>query len=103
MNNKLNSDEEYISSTNCLNNILKYKRDSENYHPTQKPIELLKKLIKIYTKENEWVLDNCMGSGSSGVASSILNRNFIGIEKDENYFNVAKRRIEDCKKNIFNL
>ena len=103
MNNKLNSDEEYISSTNRLNNILKYKRDSENYHPTQKPIELLKKLIKIYTKENEWVLDNCMGSGSCGVASSILNRNFIGIEKDENYFNVAKQRIEDCKKNIFDL
>ena len=103
MNNKLNSDEEYISSTNCLNNILKYKRDSENYHPTQKPIELLKKLIKIYTKENEWVLDNCMGSDSCGVASSILNRNFIGIEKDENYFNVAKQRIEDSKKNIFDL
>ena len=44
-----------------------------------------------------------MGSGSCGVASSILNRNFIGIEKDENYFNVAKQRIEDCKKNIFDL
>lgn len=103
MNNKLNSDEEYISSTNCLNNILKYKRDSENYHPTQKPIELLKKLIKIYTKEDEWVLDNCFGSGSTGVACYTTNRNFIGIEKDDKYFEIGKDRINKVKESLFDL
>ena len=63
-------------------------------HPTQKPVELLEYLIKTYTKENDLVLDNCMGSGSTGVACKNLNRNFIGIELDENYFNIAKERID---------
>ena len=63
-------------------------------HPTQKPVELLKWLIKTYTNENEIVLDNCMGSGSTGVACINTNRKFIGIEKDENYFNIAKERID---------
>ena len=63
-------------------------------HPTQKPVELLEYLIKTYTNENDLVLDNCMGSGSTGVACKNLNRNFIGIELDENYFNVAKERID---------
>ena len=63
-------------------------------HPTQKPVALLEYLIKTYTNENETVLDNCMGSGSTGVACKNLNRNFIGIELDENYFKIAKERIE---------
>ena len=63
-------------------------------HPTQKPIELLEYLIKTYTNENDLVLDNCMGSGSTGVACKNLNRNFIGIEMNENYFNIAKERID---------
>ena len=63
-------------------------------HPTQKPVELLEYLIKTYTNKNELVLDNCMGSGSTGVAFKKLNRNFIGIELDENYFNIAKERID---------
>ena len=63
-------------------------------HPTQKPIELLEYLIKTYTNENEIVLDSCMGSGSTGVASLNVNRKFIGIELDENYFNIAKERIK---------
>ena len=63
-------------------------------HPTQKPVELLEYLIKTYTNENDLVLDNCMGSGSTGVACKNLNRNFIGIELDENYFNIAKERID---------
>lgn len=63
-------------------------------HPTQKPIALLEYLIKTYTNENEIVLDNCMGSGSTGVACKLTNRNFIGIELDEKYFDIAKKRIE---------
>lgn len=65
-------------------------------HPTQKPVALLEYLIKTYTNEGETVLDNCMGSGSTGVACINTNRNFIGIELDENYFNIAKERIENC-------
>lgn len=67
-------------------------------HPTQKPVELLEYLIKTYTNEGHTVLDNCMGSGSTGVACVNLNRNFIGIEKDENYFNIAKERIDKALK-----
>lgn len=63
-------------------------------HPTQKPVELLEYLIKTYTNENDMVLDNCMGSGSTGVACKHLNRKFIGIELDNTYFEIAKRRIE---------
>ena len=64
-------------------------------HPTQKPVALLEYLIKTYTNENEIVLDNCMGSGSTGVACVNTNRRFIGMEKDEKYFNIAKERIEN--------
>lgn len=67
-------------------------------HPTQKPVALLEYLIKTYTNEGDTVLDNCMGSGSTGIACINTNRDFIGIELDENYFNIAKERIErsDC-------
>ena len=78
--------------------ILKFKRDKEKLHPTQKPVALLECLIKTYTNEGEIVLDNCMGSGSTGVACINTNRNFIGIEKDENYFNIACNRIKEVKK-----
>lgn len=67
----------------------------EHYHPTQKPVALLEYLIKTYTNENETVLDNCMGSGSTGVACKHTNRRFIGIELDDNYFEIAKKRIEE--------
>lgn len=63
-------------------------------HPAQKPVPLLEYLIKTYTNEGETVLDNCMGSGSTGVACVNTNRNFIGIELDEHYFQIAKERIE---------
>jgi len=66
-----------------------------SFHPTQKPVELMEYLIKTYTKENDTVLDFTMGSGSTGVAAKNLNRNFIGIEKDENYFNIATERINN--------
>ena len=64
-------------------------------HPTQKPVALIEYLIKTYTNENETVLDFTMGSGTTGVACKNLNRNFIGIELDEGYFNIAKERIGD--------
>ena len=67
-------------------------------HPTQKPVDLLEYLIKTYTNEGETVLDNCMGSGSTGVACVNTNRNFIGIELDENYFQIAKNRINEALK-----
>ena len=66
-------------------------------HPTQKPVPLLEYLIKTYTNEGETVLDNCMGSGSTGVACVNTSRDFIGIELDEKYFKIANRRIKDAK------
>ena len=78
--------------------------DNKNkVHPTQKPTSLLEYFIKTYTLENETVLDFTMGSGSTGVACVNTNRNFIGIELDENYFKIAKDRIEKSQENIFNL
>ncbi len=76
--------------------ILKFSkgRAQDFIHPTQKPVALLEYLIKTYTNEGETVLDNCMGSGSTGVACINTNHNFIGIEKDEKYFQIAKERIE---------
>lgn len=74
--------------------VLKFNRKERPIHPTEKPVELLDWLIKTYTEEGQTVLDNCMGSGSTGVACINTNRNFIGIEKDEKYFNLAKERIE---------
>lgn len=68
-------------------------------HPTQKPVKLLEYFIKTYSNEGDVVLDNCMGSGSTGVAAVNLKRKFIGIEKDEKYFNIAKNRIEEVVKN----
>lgn len=65
-------------------------------HPTQKPVALLEYLVKTYTNEGELVLDNCMGSGSTGVACVNTNRRFIGIELDEGYFDIAKKRIEEA-------
>ncbi len=85
--------------TNYPRTILEFKNE-RGKHPTQKPVELLQYLIKTYTSENETVLDNCMGSGSTGVACMDTNRNFIGIELDEKYFNIAKERIESVKYEI---
>ena len=76
--------------------IIEFKKDS-GLHPTQKPVALLEYLIKTYTNEKETVLDNCMGSGSTGVACINTNRNFIGIELSEEYYNIAVRRINEAK------
>lgn len=72
--------------------ILVYGRE-RGLHPTQKPVALCEYLVKTYTTEGQVVLDNCMGSGTTGVACKNTNRNFIGIEMDEGYFNIAKERI----------
>jgi len=73
--------------------ILPFNQD-RGAHPTQKPVALLEYLIKTYTNEGDTVLDNCMGSGTTGVACQNLNRDFIGIELDDKYFQIAKDRIE---------
>jgi len=69
----------------------------QQIHPTQKPIELMEYLVKTYTNENELILDFCMGSGTTILAAKNLNRNGIGIELDDNYFQIAKDRIEAVK------
>lgn len=73
--------------------VIGFKRDKDKLHPTQKPVALLEYLIKTYTNENETVLDNCMGVGSTGIACINTNRNFIGYELDEKYFKIAEERI----------
>ena len=77
-------------------NIIQFNMDKPKVHPAQKPIALLEYLIKTYTNEDGVVLDNCMGSGSTGVACVNTGREFIGIELDENYYNIAKNRISQA-------
>lgn len=74
-----------------------FKRDKSKVHPTQKPVALMEYLIKTYTNEGETVLDFTMGSGSTGVACANTSRNFIGIELDQGYFDIAKQRIENAR------
>lgn len=75
--------------------IIRFPLDKEKLHPTQKPVALLEYLIRTYTKENDMVLDNCMGSGSTGIACLNTKRNFIGIELQEEYYHIATSRILD--------
>ena len=95
------SDKNYNPKKRYPKNIIKYSKYNKEcnqlnrVHPTQKPVDVLEYLIKTYTNEGELVLDFTMGSGSTGVACMNINRKFIGIELDENYFNIAKRRIEN--------
>ena len=71
------------------------------FHPTQKPVALMEYLIKTYTNEGETVLDFTMGSGTTGVAAKNLNRNFIGIEQDQKYYNIAAQRIKETEYKLF--
>lgn len=80
--------------------VLNFNRVERPLHPTQKPVDLLEWLIKTYTNENEIVLDNCMGSGSTGVACLNTNRKFIGIELDEKYFNIAQKRLKEVENEL---
>ena len=80
--------------------IQEFKKDNyknNRFHSTQKPVELLEYIIKTYTNENETVLDFTMGSGTTGVACVNINRNFVGIELDNNYFNIAEKRINEAQ------
>ena len=81
--------------TNYPFDVLQFESVGKPIHPTEKPVALLEYLIKTYTNEGETVLDNCMGSGSTGVACVNTNRNFIGIELDENYYKIACERINN--------
>lgn len=93
---------EFLSEKNNLctyngngqSDVLNYSLKEERVHPTQKPVDLLEYLLKTYSNDGNTVLDNCMGSGSTGVACVNTGRNFIGMELSENYFNTAKKRIE---------
>lgn len=87
---KLNPKSVVLASNDNLNK-------NNNFHPTQKPVALLEYLIKTYTNEGELVLDNTMGSGSTGVAAVNLGRRFIGIEKEQKYFEIAEKRILDAE------
>jgi site-specific DNA-methyltransferase (adenine-specific) len=84
-------------------NILKYKKDYDRHHPTQKPVLLLEDLIKTFSNENDLVIDLTMGSGSTGVACVNTNRDFIGIEMNDEYCNIATARInkEEPQKELF--
>jgi len=78
---------------------IKFNKERPRIHPTQKPVALLEYLIKTYTNEGDLVLDNCMGSGSTGVACVNTKRNFIGIKLDKEYFDIAEKRIMESKNN----
>ena len=86
----INKGTRYPTTTIKFNNVFK------TVHPTQKPVPLLEYLIKTYTNEGMTVLDNTMGSGSTGVAAKKLNRNFIGMELNKEYFEIAKQRIKNA-------
>ena len=95
--NKLLHETEYEQKyTNYPSEIIEFGLDRNVVHPTQKPVALMEYLIKTYSNEGETILDNCMGSGTTGVACMNTNRNFIGIEMDKNYYKIAKERIESA-------
>lgn len=80
-----------------LSNVIHAARQPSELHPTQKPVEVMEYLIEASTRQGDTVLDPFMGSGTTGVAALRMNRNFIGIEIDETYFKIAKKRIGETK------
>ena len=96
--NKLLHETDYEQKyTNYPSEIIEFGLDKNTIHPTQKPLALMEYLVRTYTEESDLVLDNCMGSGTTGVACMNTNRNFIGIEKDKFYFDEASKRMTDNK------
>lgn len=89
---------EYMQEfTNYPRSIPRFKSEGNTVHSTQKPVALCEYLIKTYTNEDMYVLDNTMGSGTTGVACMNTNRNFIGIERDDKYYAIAKQRISEAQ------
>ena len=85
---------EYVQThTNYPRSVLRFASEGKTVHPTQKPVALMEYLIRTYTQEGETVLDNCMGSGTTGVACANTGRQFIGIECDDKYFAIASERV----------
>jgi site-specific DNA-methyltransferase (adenine-specific) len=99
LKNQFYEGREYLQThKNYPKNILTFSLDNPRIHPTQKPLALMKYLIRTYTKENDLILDFCMGSGTTGAAAKELNRRFIGIEKVKEYYDIAKQRIDEIPK-----
>ena len=104
VNNKLLHETEYEQKwTNYPSEIIEFGLERNIIHPTQKPVTLMEYLIKTYSNEGETILDNCMGSGTTGVAAIKCNRKFIGIEENAEYFIKAKERIEGVVVNEQNI
>lgn len=102
-----NYDVKWLKEVTTVNNgsrfprdVQVFKHDKEKFHPTQKPVALLEFLINTYTNENDIVLDNCMGSGSTGVACVNTNRRFIGIEISKEYYDIANQRINEAQLSV---
>lgn len=89
-----NNDYKYPTTVKYFNSV------RNGIHPTQKPVELFEYLIRTYTNENETVLDNCMGSGTTAIACINTNRNYIGFEKDITYFNLSETRVNNYKREL---
>lgn len=89
--------EAYVTDHRYPTDVLEFGRDEDAFHPTQKPLGLIKYLIKTYSNEGDIVLDNCMGSGTTAVACIQTNRHFIGFELNEEYFKKSLERIEKVK------
>jgi site-specific DNA-methyltransferase (adenine-specific) len=81
--------------TNYPTTVLNVASEGKTIHPTQKPVQLFEYLIKTYSDENDLVLDNCLGSGTTAIAAINTKRNFIGIEKDKKYFDLSEERIKN--------
>ena len=102
-NNKMLGDSEYEQKwTNYPTEILEFSIESGTIHPTQKPVPLMEYLIRTYSNEGEVVLDNVMGSGTTGIAAVNASRSFIGIEREEKFYEVAKNRIIEAINNSKN-
>lgn len=83
----------YVAQTGFPHTLLEFAKEETHVHPTQKPVALMEYLIKTYTNPGDLVLDNCMGSGTTGVACANTGRRFVGIEQDPTYFTIAQERI----------
>ena len=103
-NNKLISNSEYSQKfTNYPKDLIEFSIESTTVHETQKPVKLMEHLVKTYSNENDTVLDNTMGSGTTGIACINTNRKFIGIELLDKYFELSKNRINEHLNKKYNL